>query len=320
MKVWHELTVWTSNEAVEMVANFFHDIGAGGVVIEDSGSAAGGRDMSLGQWYDLPPSPVPEGQAIVQAYFPGEEEVRAAERGVRELLGQLAGYPIDTGPGTTEIRQVKEEDWENAWKQHFKPVRISDRLVVKPTWEPYEPRPGDIVLELDPGMAFGTGTHPSTSLCLKALEKRILPGMAVIDVGTGSGILAIAAVRLGARRVLALDLDPVAVRSASDNAAQSGLSDRIRVMESDLLQAALENPDPAFVPADLVVANLLAEIVVRAIPDVHRALKPGGLFISSGIISAKAAAVRRALEEAGFGIEAVDEEDGWAAVTAVKRG
>jgi len=318
MKVWHELTVRTSMEALELVADFFHACGAGGVVIEDSAGIE--RDTSLGQWYDLPENGIPEGQAVIQAYFPAEEEARAAERGVRGLLGRLAADGLRTAPGTTAIRPVKEEDWENAWKQYFKPVRISDRLVVKPTWEPYEARPGDIILELDPGMAFGTGTHPSTSLCLRALEKRVRPGMTVIDVGTGSGILAIAAARLGADPVLALDLDPVAVASARNNVEQSGLADRIRVMKSDLLQAVLEDPGHAAPKADLVVANLLAEIVIRAIPDVRRALGPGGLFIASGIISGKAGLVSKALEAAGFAVEAVDEEDGWTAVTAAATG
>jgi ribosomal protein L11 methyltransferase len=320
MNVWHELTIWTANEAVEMVANFLHEHGAGGVVIEESGSLNRDRDTSLGQWYELPLNDIPEGQAVVQAYFAGEDEAKAAEAGVRALLDELAGYPIETGPGKTGIRTVKEEDWANGWKQYFKPIRISERLVVKPSWEHYEARPGEIVLELDPGMAFGTGTHATTSLCLRALEKNVRPGMTVIDVGTGSGILSIAAVRLGAGRVLALDLDPVAVKSATENVALGGLSDRIDVLESDLLQAVRDGRAKGVLPADLVVANLLAEIVLTFVPDVYRSLAPGGIYITSGIIARKADDVRQALEAAGFGIAAVDTEDDWVAITAVKPG
>jgi ribosomal protein L11 methyltransferase len=320
MNVWHELTIWTANEAVEMVANFLHERGAGGVVIEESGSLNRDRDTSLGQWYELPLNDIPEGQAVVQAYFAGEEDAKAAEAGIRALLDELAGYPIETGPGKTGIRIVKEEDWANGWKQFFKPVRISERLVVKPSWEQYEARPGEIVLELDPGMAFGTGTHATTSLCLRALEKNVRPGMTVIDVGTGSGILSIAAVRLGARRVLALDLDPVAVKSAAENVAMGGLSDRIDVQESDLLQAVRDGRAKDVLPADLVVANLLAEIVLTFVPDVYQALAAGGIYITSGIIGRKANDVRQALEAAGFRIAAVDAEDDWVAITAVKPG
>lgn len=320
MKVWHELTVRTAEEAVEMVSHYFHERGAGGVVIEESGSLQRERDTSLGQWYELPLNDIPEGQANVQAYFADAKAAEEAADGVRALLEELKTYPVETGPGDISIREVKEEDWANGWKQYFKPVRISERLVVKPSWEDYEAAPGEIVLELDPGMAFGTGTHATTSLCLRALEKRVRPGMKVIDVGTGSGILAIAAARLGADRVLALDLDPVAVSSARDNVKLGGLDHRIEVRESDLLQAVRESRTADVLPADLIVANLLAEIVLSFVPDVVRALAPGGLYITSGIIARKADEVRDALVKAGFAVEAVDTEGDWVAITAVKPG
>lgn len=320
MRMWHELTVRTAEEAVEAVAHYLGEKSGGGVVIEESGSLRRQRDTSLGQWYELPLNDIPEGEADVRAYFAGEEEAREAAAGLQALLAELAAHPLATGPGEIAIRAVKEEDWAHGWKQYFKPVRISERLVVKPTWEDYEAAEGEIVLELDPGMAFGTGTHATTALCLRALEKNVRPGMRVIDVGTGSGILAIAAARLGADRVLALDLDPVAVSGARENAALGGLADRIVVLESDLLAAARQRDARGFLPADLIVANLLAEIVLTFVPDVFRALKPGGIYIASGIITRKAGAVRDALGKAGFRIAAEDVEGDWVAITAAKPG
>jgi ribosomal protein L11 methyltransferase len=234
---WLEITIHTSEEAEELVAHAFHEMGAGGVSIEESGSLNKPRDTSLGQWYEAPLNDIPEGEVVVKAYFPDSSEssslVAQLEEHVRFIRDELN---FDVGKAEISTREVDEEDWANSWKQYYKPVRISDRLTIKPTWEDYKPaRADEIVLELDPGMAFGTGTHPTTSLCLKALEETVVPDIDVIDVGTGSGILAIAAAKLGARRVLALDLDPVAVSSASENVRLNGLQDRITVRESDLL-------------------------------------------------------------------------------------
>lgn len=340
MGTWHEVTVRTAEEAVEMVSHYFHEHGAGGVVIEESGTLNRERDTSFGQWYDAPLNDIPEGQAVVQAYYAEASKAKKVAEGVRSLLDELAAYPIDTGPGEIDIREVREDQWAGNWKKYFKSVRISDRLVIKPTWEPLEAEPGDIVLEIDPGMAFGTGTHATTALCLRALEKTIEPGMRVIDVGTGSGILAIAAVKLGASRVLALDLDPVAVSSARDNIALGGLADRIEVRESDLLQVLQTNapddrladvgpdvdlkvnpdagPSAFRLPADLIVANLLAGIVLGFVGDAYDALAAGGRFITSGIITRKSQAVQDALEQAGFRIVAVDTEEDWVAITAQK--
>lgn len=319
MNIWHEVTVLTAEEAVEMISNYFHEQGAGGVAIEESGSLNRTRDTSLGQWYELPLNDIPEGQAKVQAYFADEAEAQAAAAGVRKLMAELAEYPIETGPGEISIQTVKEDDWENGWKQYFKPVRISERMVVKPSWEDYEAKPGEIVLELDPGMAFGTGTHATTALCLRALEKAVRPGMNVIDVGTGSGILSIAAARLGAERVLALDLDPVAVSSARENVRLGGLDGKVEVVESDLLKVLQNRQTTVGLPADLIVANLLAEIVLSFVQDVHDALKPGGIYITSGIITRKSEEVRQALAKAGFRIETVDVDGDWVAITAVKQ-
>lgn len=348
---WHEITIHTRDEVVELIADAFHEMGAGGVVIEESGSLNKQRDTSLGQWYELPLNDIPEGEAIVQAYFAETEnaaalvnELMERVRFVREELG------YDTGPAEVKTRLVDEEDWANNWKQYYKPLRISQRLTIKPTWETYEPEdPEELIIELDPGMAFGTGTHPTTSLCLRTLEREVAPGDDVIDVGTGSGVLAIAAAKLGARRVLALDLDPVAVSSAAENVRLNGLADRIAVVQSDLLGVlrgteAIAEPwtaDPGSggaqpdgrggetggkvrdlgvrLPVRLVVANILAEIILLFIRDVYEMLQPGGIYIASGIFKNKEDEVERGLLEAGFDIVRKERDQDWIAFVAKKR-
>jgi ribosomal protein L11 methyltransferase len=321
--IWQEVTIRTTEAAVEMISNFFHEQGAGGVTIEESGTLNKPRDTSLGQWYELPLNDIPEGEAVVQAYFPDGEPVEAIVEGLRLFVEEIRTYPTDVGQAVISVRAVKEEDWANAWKQYFKPVRLTDRLTIKPTWEDYEARSDEIILELDPGMAFGTGTHATTALCLKTLEQVIRPGMDVIDVGTGSGILSIAAAKLGARQVLALDLDPIAVSSAKENVSLNQLEDKVEVVLSDLLQVLkgrVDQPNQTGVrlPVQLVVANILAEIILLFIHDVYEALEAGGIYVVSGVIERKADLVQAGLEQAGFRIIRTETDQDWVVLVAEK--
>lgn len=266
-------------------------------------------------------------------------------------VAELREYGIDPGKSLISWKTVDEDEWAHAWKQYFKPLRVSERLTIKPTWEEYTPeRPDEAIIELDPGMAFGTGTHPTTALCLRALEKNISGGEEVIDVGTGSGILAVGAMLLGAKSVLALDLDPVAVESARENVALNKLEKFITVKESDLLsllggegvadtaagemwpsarpghtlegtpaEQVTEDSLGVTLPVKIVVANILAEIIVLFTDDVYRALQPGGLYITSGIYKDKEGLVANALQESGFEIMEVSREEDWVAFTAGKR-
>ncbi len=324
---WHEITIYTTEEATEAIADYLHQLGAGGVSIEESGSLNRERDTSLGQWYERALNDIPEGEAEMKGYFAEPEDVDALLADVTRFVASLPEYGLDPGKGTISIREVDEEDWANGWKQYYKPLRISSRLTVKPTWEDYEPAEGELVVELDPGMAFGTGTHPTTALCMQALEEAIRPGDEVIDVGTGSGVLAIAAVKLGASRVLALDLDPVAVSSAQENVRLNALDELITVRKSDLLQAikASDNEDlghavlPVKLPVRVVVANILAEIILTFIDDVAEALQPDGVFVASGIIESKRQLVEDALLRLHFDVEYVKSEQDWVAIIARKR-
>lgn len=320
---WNELTIHTTEEAVEMITNFLHEAGAGGVTIEEHVDNNKPRDTSLGQWFEIPPNDIPEGEAKILGYFPeGIELVEVTEQ-IKQRVEELREYDIDPGQPVYSIREVDEDDWANNWKQYFKPLRVSDRLTIKPTWEDYTPQSDqEQIIELDPGMAFGTGTHPTTSLCLRTLEGVIQPGDEVIDVGTGSGILAIGACRLGASRVLALDLDPVAVSSATENTRLNGLEDQIQVVESDLLSVlkqGVTTPITVKLPVRVVVANILAEIILLFIDDVYEALESGGIYIASGIYKNKEQVVFDALLAAGFEITQTAREEDWVAFVARKR-
>jgi ribosomal protein L11 methyltransferase len=320
---WYEITIHTTEEAVEMVSNFFHELGAGGVTIEESGTLNKPRDTSLGQWYETPLNDIPEGRAVMQGYFVEGTDLVEALAELKRRVAELSEYDIDTGNPEYTVKLVDEQDWANSWKQYFKPVRVTERLTIKPTWENYEPTPGELILELDPGMAFGTGTHATTSLCLRTLEQVVRPGDDVIDVGTGSGILAIAAAKLGAAHVLALDLDPVAVSSATENVRLNGLEASITVRHSDLLQALKESGEGESLgvkmPVQVVVANILAEIILLFVDDVAKVLPSGGRYIVSGVITAKEQLVEAGLKAAGFEIESKQTDQDWVVFVAVKK-
>jgi ribosomal protein L11 methyltransferase len=216
---------------------------------------------------------------------------------------------FDAGSLTLSIGNVRDEDWAENWKKYYKPFRVGKRLLVKPVWETVPDDPDALVIEIDPGMAFGNGTHETTALCMAMIEERLHPGDAVLDVGTGSGILAIAAARLGAGAVLAVDLDPVAVRVAKENIERNGLSDRITAQEGDLLAGVQ-------MQANVVVANIIADAIILLSGAVKQHIVPGGAFIASGIIREREQDVRDAMAAAGFTIEAAAHKGEWVALAA----
>lgn len=347
--LWHELTVHTTEEAQEMIANLLYEAGAGGVSIEESGTLNKTRDTRYGELYDEPLNDIPEGEAVIKGYYAETVLMDEIVAGLAPRVEELRDFGIDPGKALISWKTVDEDEWAHAWKQYFKPLRISERLTIKPTWEEYTPAsPDEKIIEIDPGMAFGTGTHPTTALCLRALEKHIVSGDEVIDVGTGSGILAVGAVLLGAKSVLALDLDPVAVESARENVLLNRLEAAVTVKESDLLSllggegaadtaagdmwpsarpgaasgqeaAPAEDGIGVTLPVRVVVANILAEIIVLFTDDVFRALQPGGVYITSGIYKDKEGLVAEALKSSGFEIMEVTREEDWVAFTAGKR-
>ena len=244
---------------------------------------------------------------LVKAWFERGEKERETLEAVRAHLEQLRAQGGEVGTLALELTGVKDEDWSENWKKYYKPFRIGTHLVVRPTWEAYEAAPGDLVIELDPGMAFGTGTHETTSMCMQLLEKHLQEGMRVMDVGTGSGILAIAAARLGAREVLAIDIDPAAVKVARENIALNHVRDRVRAVEGDLCKSEA-------MPCDLAVANIVADAIRMLAAPLTRHLKKGGLLICSGIIREREQDVLEAALAAGYAVADRLEKGEWVAL------
>lgn len=298
---WREVAVTVSAEGEETVADLFYELGCSGVSVEDPELLLSYVNSGSWDYHDFGEVEL-TGTSVVKGYFPENEELSGKLKKLDENLSDLlARYPhwVVQSKGLT----LKEEDWANAWKAYFKPLKIGQHFLIKPTWEQVKPEAEDVVLELDPGMAFGTGTHPTTTLCLKTLEGMIKPEQKVFDLGTGSGILAIAAAKLGAV-VDAVDLDAVAVKVAQENVALNNVADRVRVLRGDL-GTVLEGQ------ADVVIANIIADVILALLPDLRRILSRNGEFLASGIIEKRADEVEGALKEVGFQIIERVEDSGW---------
>lgn len=246
---------------------------------------------------------------VVKLYLPADARLAEIRR---RLDAELAALPFAVERGE---RPVHEEDWAESWKAFFDVERAGRRTVIRPSWRDYEPRPGEIVLDLDPGMAFGTGQHPTTRLCLAALEKYVREGMEMLDLGCGSGILAVAAAKLGCAGVLALDIEPVAIDATRANARRNGVEARIRC-ERGSLGDAWPLAEAAGQTADLVVANISAGVLVDLAAPIARAMRPGAVFVGSGVIGQRLDEVLVALAAAGLTIEAIRAEGDWRAIIA----
>ena len=307
---WTEISILTTNEAVEAVSNILHEAGASGVVIEDSGELTKERIDQFGEIYALNSSDFPKNGVVVKAYLSATSFLAETVEEIKAAITNLINYNINIGENLLSISEVNEEDWATAWKKYYHPVKISERFTIVPTWEDYTTVSTDeLIIELDPGMAFGTGTHPTTVMCLQALEKVVKKGDSVVDVGTGSGVLSIGAALLGANQVHALDLDLVAVNSAKENVELNKVENIVEVFHGNLLDTVKE-------PADVVVANILAEIIMTFTDDAFTIVKPGGYFVTSGIIGAKKEDVKGALIASGFEIEEVLMMEDWVAIIA----
>ena len=303
---WAEVSVDTSHEATDLVSEILQELGAAGVVIEDPALLNEYIRSGLWDYTDLKESEETE-VVRVKAYWALDEELEGKLQNLSERLASLAQHGIDKGAGAVSWKAVADEDWAETWKEFFHTEKVGARTVIKPTWEEYEAKAGEIVVELDPGAAFGTGQHATTSLCIRALEDLVRPGMTVFDVGTGSGVLAIVAAKLGAKRVEAVDFDPVAVRVARENVRQNGAEGVVHTERSDLLKSVAGE-------ADLIIANIIADIIVRLFGEVKGSLAAGGTMLLSGIIEDRLADVVEAAGQHGFSVEKIEQEKGWAAV------
>lgn len=311
---WTEVLIKVDPQAVEAVTDILYGLGAQGVAIDEPVDVERLREDEL--YWDYIDEKLLENdteETKIMAYF-SEEETNLPEKiaVIKEKIRNLTEFGLSIGSGTVELSNVNQEDWESAWKQYFKPVHVTDRIVVKPEWEEYSPQEGEIVIEIDPGMAFGTGTHETTSMCINQIEKNLKAGDRVIDIGSGSGILSMAAVLLGAEKATGVDLDPVAVRVALENVELNNLQDKIDILHGNLTDVIREK-------ADIVVANIMADIILMLLEDVREFIKDDGLFISSGIIQEKRAAVEARLLEKNFSIVEVETKGEWCAITAQKK-
>ncbi|RDV81284.1 50S ribosomal protein L11 methyltransferase [Ammonifex thiophilus] len=274
---WWEISIPVREEEAEEAANTLAKVAGRGVAI-------------------VPASSFSTVVAYLPATTPVEKLLRFWAEGERWAAGEI------------EVRRLREKDWLTWWRREYHPFRVGERLVIKPTWAAYEPGSEEVVIELDPGLAFGCGTHPTTRLCLRLLEKYLRPGMKVYDVGTGSGILAIAAALLGASQVYAIDEDEVAIRVARENVTRNGVAGRVQILWGNLLEGREEK-------ADLIVANLTAELILQLLPRAAKLLLPGGVLIAGGI------PVERKGEALSSSLVLVEEleEEGWVSLVLSAR-
>lgn len=285
---WIKLTVTTTNEASEAVINLLMENGAGGVEIDDS-------DLS---------------QVELATYFQAQAGLVELLPELEQKIAQLREFGLDPGKGTVKLAELDDDSWADVWKKYYHPVRLTRYLTIVPSWESYTPETTDEkVIKLDPGRAFGTGTHPTTKLALQALETVVRGGETMIDVGTGSGVLSIAAKYFGVAQIAAYDVDAEAVKAAEENLALNGMQDAITVGANDLLAGIKAK-------VGLITANILAEIIVPLIPQAYECLKPGGIFITSGIITDKKDLIVSEIEAKGFVIDQILNIKDWYSIIA----
>jgi ribosomal protein L11 methyltransferase len=306
---WYEVKIITKSEAIEPISGIFYGLDVKGVAIEDPNDILN-REQGPLTWDFADINILEYGgkAAVVKGYFNDTENGEQLTSYVKEKLQDLVDMGFDIGEGTVFCELVREEDWANNWKKYYKPTKIGENIVIKPIWEDYSAENGDIIIELDPGMAFGTGTHETTRMCVLALQKHVKADTEVFDIGTGSGILAIAAAKLGAKHVVGVDLDPVAVDSALENVEYNKLNN-IEVLHGNLMDVVKGK-------ADLVVANIIAEVIVILVDQVKEFIKSGGLFISSGIIKERESMVVEKLQSSGFTIKETMYDGEWVCITA----
>lgn len=278
--IWTVITAICAPDAADAVAHALLEAGCGGVVFQ-------GDD------------PVK-----IQGSLPVSEDVAEKVEALRAHLDRLPEFGLPPLAAPIALHDADDAEWADVWKKHFHTAKIGSRIVIQPSWEEYDPQPQEVVLNLDPGMAFGTGSHPTTRLCLLALEERIIEGMTVADVGTGSGILAIAAVKLGAKVAFATDIDPLAREVSERNADANGLQGRVLVQEMETFEREAKG-------CQLIVANIIAQIVIDLAPTIPPRLEENGIFIASGIVEEYHDRVREAFEALGMTWLETKRDDIW---------
>lgn len=311
MSNWIEVNVAVTHEAVEVVSEILTEAGSKGVAIEDPKLINDLRNSGTWELCDILEQQNTE-VVTVSGYYADDEKLQnrlaEIEAGLAEVEERIGKYRF----GNTRFRKVSEQDWANEWKQYFHVTHVGQSLVIKPSWEEYIAKEGEHVIEIDPGMAFGTGTHHTTNMMMERLEKVMPQDATVFDVGTGSGILAIAAALCGAKEVKAVDIDGVAVRVARENVADNHLSDKIEVREGDLLHGTEGK-------ADVIIANIIADIIIMLLKDIPVKLNDNGIFLASGIIEERVADIEAEAAKEGLKVDAIDHRGGWVVMQFSKK-
>jgi ribosomal protein L11 methyltransferase len=310
---WCEVQIKTTLEAEDAIAELFYEAGAKGVVIESAQNLMLVQDDPTVNYIDERLLAMDPDVSVIKGYFSEESDVDECTHQLFTGIKKLPGYGLDPGECEVSITELEEEDWANSWKNYYKPTKIGKNIVIKPTWEPYEPQEGDLVVNMDPGMAFGTGTHETTQLCVAAMEQTVQAGDVLFDIGCGTGILAIVGAELGCSRIVGIDIDPVAVKVARENVALNKVDDCIVIRQGDLVDALAEDEQ-----ADVIVANIMAEAIAGLTPRIAPYLKDGGIFISSGIINDRLEMVLGVLKDAGYIVENIANMGEWNSIIARK--
>lgn len=315
---WIKLTLDTMAEAVDLVSDMLNEMGIEGIEVIDNIPIT--EEEKKAMFIDiLPEVNMEDKTAKVSFYLEDDSNIAAITKGIKEGLSELSDF-VDIGTGNLEVSETEDKDWINNWKEFFKPFRVDDTIVIKPTWEVLKnPREGDLVIEMDPGTAFGTGSHETTKLCILALKKHITKGMKLLDVGFGSGILSIIGAKLGANPVVATDIDPNAVTPALENLASNEIEDGIiKFLSGDIISETSLKEEVGYECYDIAVANILADVIIPLSGVIGNHIKKGGLFISSGIIHIKKEQVKEAIIKNGFEILEINEMGDWVSIVARK--
>jgi ribosomal protein L11 methyltransferase len=310
---WYEIKIKTNEMSIDAISYILTEAGANGIMILNPNDPDfQNQDTAKWDFYDPKNITLDFDGVLITAYL-DKEDINPVLADLKVKVDGLTAFGLEIGLAEISATPVNSSDWENEWKKYFKPFRLGKHMVVKPSWEIFPLEPDDILIEIDPGNAFGSGTHETTSMCIEKIETFMPEGQTVIDVGCGSGILAIAAGKLGAKAIIAVDIDETAVYTARENLEKNGLGSIASVRHGNLVEVIDEK-------ADFVVANIIAEIIVHLLEDIDKVLKPKAKFISSGIINTKKQMVLDALEAHGFNVIDVTEKGEWVAIVSEKRG
>ena len=315
---WNKFRLKTTTEAEDIVSSMLMDLGVQGIEIEDKIPMTQAEKEQM--FVDiLPETGINDGIAYISFYLEEDEDKESLLEAVKNELEDMRAY-VEVGEGTIEESQTEDVDWVNNWKKYFHQFYVDDILII-PSWEEVKPEDeGKMIVHIDPGTAFGTGMHETTQLCIRQLRKYMTPGAKVLDVGTGSGILSIAALKLGAKFACGTDLDPCAITAVKENMEVNGVEeDKYTVMLGNIIDDKAVQEAVGYEKYDMVVANILAEVLVPLTPVILGQMKPGALYITSGIIDDKEETVKEAVAKAGLELIDVTYQGEWVCVTARKR-